>query len=170
METKFVAMTEEYVKRAAEIYNYYVINTTATFTTEAVTPEEMKKILYLGVEPYECYAILEEGKLAGYVCFESYRTRCAYNKTAELTLYLDQRFIGKGIGKKAIGFIENRAKQKGMICLIAVITGENTRSCRLFSSCGYEKCGHIKDAGVKFGRRLDVVFYQKITDHLSTAE
>ena len=104
--------------------------------------------------------------MVGYVCFECYRARAAYDRTAELTIYLDPDFLGGGVGKQALSFIEKRAKQAGMICLIGVVCGENERSCRLFESCGYEKCAHIRDAGIKFGRRLDIVFYQKITDNL----
>lgn len=164
MKIEFIRMTKDYLKQAADIYNDYVLNSTATFASETASEKDMEKILYLGVAPYECYVILADSRMAGYVSFESYRNRCAYDTTAELTVYLDRRYLGFGIGKQAIRFIEDRAKKAGMLCLIAVICAENERSCKLFAGCGYEKCAHIRDAGIKFGRRLDVVFYQKITD------
>jgi phosphinothricin acetyltransferase len=46
--------------------------------------------------------------------------------------------------------------------LIASICGENTGSIRLFESLRLDKCAHFREVGEKFGRRLDVVYYQKI--------
>jgi L-amino acid N-acyltransferase YncA len=42
-----------------------------------------------------------------------------------------------------------------------VISGENNASIGLFSRMGYNKCAHLKEVGLKFGRKLDIVYYQK---------
>ena len=76
-------------------------------------------------------------------------------------MYLKQGFTGKGIGKTAITYIEDIAKKTGLKNLVAVITGENTSSIKLFEKAGYFKVGHLINIGEKFGRSLDVISYQK---------
>ena len=48
-----------------------------------------------------------------------------------------------------------------IVSLLFRITFKNSGSIKLFEKQGYEKSGHIKNVGEKFGRVLDVVFYQK---------
>jgi L-amino acid N-acyltransferase YncA len=45
--------------------------------------------------------------------------------------------------------------------LIASISGENTASLKLMRKLGYEQCGQFKNVGEKWGRILDVVYFQK---------
>ena len=49
-----------------------------------------------------------------------------------------------------------------VVVLLAIITGDNQHSIHSFSSAGYFKCADLKEVGEKFGKLLDVVFYQKI--------
>ena len=58
--------------------------------------------------------------------------------------------------------MEQVARSNGIKVLIGIISGENQPSIRLFEKCGYEKCGHYRQVGEKFGRLLDVVSYEKI--------
>jgi phosphinothricin acetyltransferase len=48
--------------------------------------------------------------------------------------------------------------------IIAGITAENEGSVILFSKFGFKNVGHFHDVGYKFGRYLDVVFLEYITD------
>lgn len=48
--------------------------------------------------------------------------------------------------------------------LIASITAENEGSVILFDKFGFKNVGHFHDVGYKFGRYLDVVFLEYITD------
>jgi phosphinothricin acetyltransferase len=57
--------------------------------------------------------------------------------------------------------MEKTAKNLGLKNLVGVITSENAGSLKLFERCGYFKCGHLKNIGIKFGRALDVISYQK---------
>ena len=60
-----------------------------------------------------------------------------------------------------ISIIEPNFKEQGIKNLVGVITSENSGSLKLFERCGYFKCGHLKNIGIKFGRALDVISYQK---------
>lgn len=164
MSIQFKPFTDAYIDQAAEIYNYYIKHTTVTFHTEAVTAEEMRDILYHEEPLYITLGIFDGDELCGYAYLAPYKKRQAYRVSAEVTLYLKPQSVGKGIGPKVLDKLESHAREQGIHALLAVICGENEASLRLFDKCGYEKCGHMKEIGMKFDRLLDVVIMQKIMD------
>ncbi len=153
---------EEHLQSVLEIYNYYVLNTTATFHIRTLTISEMKEIVCFVNPVYKTFIIKNHEEVCGYVILTQHKKREAYDKTAEISIYLKQEFRGQGLGNLAIQHIEDYARTVKMRVLIATVCGENTRSIQLFSKNGYEKCAHYKEVGSKFGRYLDLVAYQKI--------
>lgn len=145
-----------------EIYNHYVLNTTATFHSRALTLEEMKELVFFENPKYKTFVIKYFKEIYGYVILAEHKKREAYDGTAEVTVYLRTKCIGKGIGTKALKHIEEYAKTNNIHVLIATICGANEKSIDIFIRNGYEKCAHYKETGRKFGQLLDVVAYQKI--------
>ncbi|SDN38839.1 GNAT family N-acetyltransferase [Acetanaerobacterium elongatum] len=163
METiSFEKVSDETLPEVLEIYTYYVLNTTATFHAHALTKAEMKEIVIFESPKYCTYVIRQNNTIAGYVILTQHKKREAYDATAEVTIYLKPGLTGKGIGSKAIEFIQEKAKEQKMHVLVATICGENRPSIRLFEKNGFTKCAHYKEVGIKFGQYLDVVAYQKI--------
>lgn len=162
MDINFKPMQDEFLQRASEIYNHFVENTTFTFHTEPLSPQEMKAILY-PVDPlYISFAIFDGPEFCGYAYMAPYKQRQAYRISSEVTVYLDPKHSGKGIGTMALKHLEAHARENGIHSFLAVICSENTASIKLFTKNGYEECAHFKEIGVKFGRMLDVVVMQKI--------
>ncbi len=161
-EVKFIEINETYLPQVLEIYNYYIQNSTATFSIQPVTLEEMRRIVFYSDPRFKTFIIFDQDKLCGYCILARYKEREAYNITAEATLYLHPEFTGKGIGSQALQFLESFARQNQFHSLISVICSENTASIKLFGKNSYTKCAHYKEIGKKFGRLLDVVVYQKL--------
>lgn len=155
---------EEHLGELTDIYNYYVLNTTATWHTQPMTADEMRKLVVSDNEKYKTFVLSEEGRVCGYVSIREFKPREAYIGTAEIGIYFRREHCGKGLGNAAVHHIETYAKNAGFHVLIAAISGENAGSIRLFEKNGYEKCAHYREVGVKFGKRLDAVSYQKILD------
>jgi Sortase and related acyltransferases len=162
VDISFEKMKLEYIPDVLDIYTYYILNSTATFHEKPLSIDEMKELVIFEDSRYEAYAIFEEKVICGYVILTQYKKREAYRFTGEVTIYLRNDCIGKGVGSQSIGFIENIARQKGFHSLVAIICGENEKSIGLFERNGYIKRSHLKEVGMKFGRWLDVVDYQKI--------
>lgn len=144
-----------------KVYNFYIANSTATFHTEQVDSFDMEKSLPFNHDKYKTYIIKYDKQAAGYCYIGNYKPRQAYDRTAEVTIYLMPEFFQKGIGKQALSFLEEEAKIFGFKNLLGIITAENEGSVRLFKKAGYSKVAHFKNIGEKFGRILDVVGYQK---------
>jgi L-amino acid N-acyltransferase YncA len=161
MNIQFQRITKKNINSALTIYNWYVLNSTATFHIEAVDKEELDSMLSVGHTKYQSFIILLDNEICGFCYLSQFRHKEAYDHSAEITLYLTQESRGKGLGKKTLSFLENVAKTNNISNLIAVITADNTTSISLFTKDNYFKVGHLKNIGVKFGKALDVVSYQK---------
>lgn len=158
---KLTPLTQADYVIVKDIYDWYVLNSTATFHTEPINVDELAGFMYLNDPVFQSFLIKQADEVVGYCYTTRYKNRQAYDRTAEVTLYLKHDLTGRGIGVSALSQLEEIARKNGLRTLLAIITGENKNSIRLFEKCGYEKCAHFKRVGEKFGRILDVVGYQK---------
>jgi L-amino acid N-acyltransferase YncA len=159
---ELIELQEKDFPLVKEIYDHYILNSIATFHTGLISIEELKKVIWIDHPKYKSYLIAYNGEISGYCYISQYKNRQAYDRTAEITIYIRPDHTGKGIGKETISMLESVARNNGISVLIGIITGENLPSIKLFENCGYEKCAHFKKVGQKFNRILDVVAFQKI--------
>lgn len=154
-------LKQKEVPRITELYNYYIMNTTATYDWEPFTESEMAENLFRYGGPYLPYAVRSEDKLCGFCKLSPFNPKKGYRITAEVTLYLQPDFVGRGCGSVALRYMEETAKQSGIKNLIPIICSENSRSIAFFRKQGYEEQGRLSKVGYKFGRFLDTLYYQK---------
>jgi len=104
----------------------------------------------------------EAGELMGFGSYGTFRAFPAYKYTVEHSVYVDGRFRGQGIGKRLLQEVISAAQKQDYHVLVGVIDTANSVSIRLHESLGFTTCGTIRQAGFKFNRWLDIVFYQLI--------
>ncbi len=155
-------------KRHAEailaIFNDAIVNSTALYDYRPRTIEMMAtwfevkgkgKFPVVGIEN-------DAGDLMGFGSYGTFRTYPAYKYTVEHSVYVDARFRGKGVGKRLLQEVINAAQGQDYHMLVGCIDASNSVSIRLHESLGFVRCGTIRESGFKFGRWLDIVFYQLI--------
>ncbi|MCK9593099.1 MAG: N-acetyltransferase family protein [Methanoregula sp.] len=157
----FFPVTENNLGSIKEIYDYYIVNSTATFHGEKITIPELKEFLFIAHPKYRSFILRENNVIIGYCFLTRYKKRQAYDRTAELSIYIKPEYTGKGIGVVALKYLEEAAKNSGIHVLVGTLCGENNASIRLLEKSGYTRCAHMKNIGEKFGKILDVVIYQK---------
>ncbi len=151
------------IESVRQIYNYYILHTTATFHIQELTPAEMQELVIFPSSRHQTFVILAEGNdLCGYVYIGPHKKRSAYDSTAEVTLYLKPGYEKKGIGSLALCHIEKYARAQGLHVLVSTICSQNEASLRLFERNGFERCAHYKEVGRKFDQWLDIIACQKI--------
>ncbi|RUS45850.1 GNAT family N-acetyltransferase [Cohnella sp. AR92] len=158
----FEEITEKHLIDIKEIYNYYVLNTTISFHTEELDIDQIKASVMNKNPRYKSYVIIDVKEIVGYVLITQFKSKQAYDISGEVTIYLKPNCLGQGIGKQALIFIEEVAKEQKFNSLMATICMENTRSKSLFEKNGYEQCALFKEVGYKFERKLDIGSFQKI--------
>ena len=160
---EFVEASESDLEALLDLYNYYLMNTTSTFDYNKIDIDEFKSRISFEQSIYKTFIIRQTEKSIGFCFLTRFSKKPAVDRTAEIGLYLYPEYTKKGIGKLAVEFLENYARETGIIKMIlANISGENINSLKLFIKMKYEQCGHIKQIGCKFNRILDVIYLQKI--------
>jgi L-amino acid N-acyltransferase YncA len=164
MDITFEKATLNDLVAIKEIYDYYITETNATLHTHPISFEELREIVPFYHKKYPSIIVKVDGKSAGYAYLGPFKKRQAYDRAAEITLYLKPDYCGKGIGYQTIKYLEELASRKDINVLVGVITGTNENSIRLFARAGFNECARFKQVAQKFDELLDVVAYQKILD------
>ncbi len=158
----FEKLCEADYARVADIYNYYVLNSTATYHVAELSADAVIRYFEIGLATTYAYRILSGSEMVGFCLLRRYSDKEGYRYTSEITVYIDPDNTNKGIGAETVRYLDAVAKAKGIRTVVAAICAENTASIRLFEACNYTRCGYFKKMGNKFGRDLDNVYYQKL--------
>jgi len=158
---EFSPVTDSDVEAILAIYNHYILNSTATFHSKILSKNDLKEFLFITHPKYPSYLIKSDGDVIGYCFLTQYKMRQAYDRSAEVSIYLKPEITGRGIGLTALNHLETAAKKAGIHVLVGTICGDNHASIRLMEKAGYSRSAHLKNIGEKFGKILDVVIYQK---------
>ena len=83
----------------AELYNWYVTHSTATFQYDLCTEEfQRENIAYVQQRAPFLVAVNAAGKLCGFACAHPWHSRTAYAWDVELTVYCAHDCVGQGVG------------------------------------------------------------------------
>jgi phosphinothricin acetyltransferase len=122
MNLAFVEIQEHDLKLVKEIYDYYILHSTATFHTRKLTIRQLKASIPVGHPRYRSFLMVYNGEICGFSYLAQYKKRQAYNRTAEITVYLKPAYYGKGIGMETIKKLESVARDAGIGVLIGTIS------------------------------------------------
>ena len=159
---QYVEASEQDLDRMLDVYNHYIENTSILFDDRPVSLEEFSTWVYIKHNIYKTFLIQQDNEFYGFCFLTRFRKKRAYDKTAEVGIYLRPDFTRKGLGQEILSYLEAIAREQGIEVLIASISGENVASLSLFRKLGYEQCAHYKKVAEKFGRKMDLVEFQKI--------
>ncbi len=104
----------------------------------------------------------DTGELMGFGSYGTFRAWPAYKYSVEHSLYVDARFRGQGLGKCLLREVIAAAQGQDYHVLIGGIDATNAVSIGLHEKLGFVHCGTIRQAGFKFGRWLNLSFYQLV--------
>lgn len=146
-----------------DIYNYYIEHTIITFEEELLSDTDIKtRIEKIRKKSYPFIVYEKDGLILGYAYLNNWRERTAYDITLETSIYLAHDIIGSGIGTILYKELIKRSKTIGIHSLIGVISLPNAESQRLHHKLGFSLIGNFKESGRKFGKLIDVEFWQLV--------
>ncbi|REG96122.1 GNAT family N-acetyltransferase [Flavobacterium aquicola] len=148
-----------------DIINYNILHSTAIYDYNIRSYELQKSFLDDKIKKNFPVIVAEtDGKVAGFGMYGEFRFREAYKYTVEHSVYVDNDFHGKGIGKLLLQELIELAKKQNLHTMIAVIDEENQSSIDFHEKFGFKTVGVIKDSAYKFDRWLHSVFMQLILE------
>ena len=145
-----------------EIYNEAVDNTTATFDTEKRSIVNQMEWFRKHKHNHPVIVGEENGMIKGWASLSPWSDRKAYDGTVEVSVYVHHEHRGKGIGKKLLEIITLEGKRVKNHMIISRISAGNEISIHIHEQLGYRHIGVMKEAGIKFGRLIDVNMMQYI--------
>jgi L-amino acid N-acyltransferase YncA len=153
------------IPQIARLYAHYVLTHPATFEIEPPDAAEMqRRFAALRDARYPYWVAVEQGSVLGYCYIGSYRSRVAYEHTAENAVYVAPDHARRGIGAALLGQCLDACPPRGIREVIAVIgDSANLPSIALHRRCGFRHVGTLTAVGFKFGRWLDTVIMQRST-------
>jgi len=153
-----------------EIYAPYVRNTAVSFEYQVPSEQEFRTRIstILSSYPYVA-AVNDSGTVDGYVYASPFKARKAYERSAELSIYLRENCRGRGLGTALYRYMEENLKKQGIINLYACIATSPraddpylTGASPLFHSrCGFKTIGKFSQCGYKFGLWYDMIWMEK---------
>lgn len=160
MEIRKVKISDS--EQIAEIYNYYVLNSHATFEIEAVSVGEIENRISEIIAKYPYFVLVEANEILGYAYASLYKTRAAYQNSVEISVYVRNGIHQKGIGTKLYTKLFEELRKSDVHAIIAGISLPNEASIKLHENFGMKKVAHFEEVGFKLGRWIDVGYWEVI--------
>jgi L-amino acid N-acyltransferase len=155
---------DRHASQILDLFNEAIVTSTALFDYQPRPLESMAawfrakdagRFPVIGIEA-------PDGQLLGFVSYGTFRAWPAYKYSVEHSVYVHKNHRGQGLGRKLMQEVIAAAKAQDYHVLIGGIEAKNSGSIALHESLGFQHAGTIAQAGYKFGRWLDLSFYQLI--------
>jgi phosphinothricin acetyltransferase len=144
------------------IYNHYVTETIVTFEEQPVTTAAMRSRMDAVLARLPWLVIEHDGAIAGYACASPWKTRIGYRFAVESSIYLAPAHVGQGLGFALYENLLESLCARNIHCVIGGAALPNPASVALHEKLGFTKVAHFRENGCKFGRWIDVAYWQKL--------
>ena len=149
-------------KEICGIYNHYVKNTIVTFEEDSVSSEEMGERITEISKHFPWIVFVDNERIMGYAYASRWKSRSAYQYSVESTVYVHPDTVGKGIGTRLYKELLRLLQNGGHHAVLGGIALPNDASVALHEKLGFEKIAHFKEVGFKFGKWIDVGYWEII--------
>ena len=155
---------ERHAQPIVDIFNEAILHSTALYD---YTPRPLESMIPWFRQKAEArYPVIgiedDAGTLLGFASYGQFRVRPAYKYTVEHSVYIHHAHRGKGLGLLLMQRLIEAAMGQDYHVMVGGIDASNAASIRLHERLGFTHSGTIQQAGFKFGRWLDLAFYQLI--------
>ncbi len=158
--------TEEDLPAIVEIFNATIPSRMVSAMLEATTVEERLPWFRAHSSDHHPIWVLETeaGEIAAWLSLQSFLPRCAYAGSAEVSIYVHERFRHRGIAKSLLGEAIARAPSLEITALIGHIFAHNEPSLQFFERMGFERWGLLPRIARLDGMKYDLVIVGRHVD------
>ncbi len=146
-----------------EIYNSTIASRLVTADLEPVSVES--KLAWFHQHNAEFRPLWMVGdsqkNTIGWVSFQDFYGRPAYQKTAEISIYIHPDYRGKGFGREILKHSIKRCSDLGIENLLAFIFAHNLPSLTLFEKFGFELWANLKNIAELDGEKRSLIILGK---------
>ena len=152
----------------ARIYNHYVADTVVTFEESPIAAADMGvRLAETGGQRLPWLVAQTDAGVLAYAYANRWKGRCAYRHSVEVTVYVEHEAVGRGLGTRLYAALFTELARGDCHVAIGGITLPNAASVALHEKFGMRKVAHFSEVGYKFGRWLDVGYWQLVLPRAS---
>lgn len=154
---------ERHAAAILDIFNDAIVNSTALYDYQPRTAQNM--LSWFEAKRAGVFPVIgiedAQGQLLGFCSWGSFRAYPAYKYTVEHSVYVHPQHRGRGLGRQLMELLIEEARRRGDVhVIVGAIDAANAGSIALHKNLGFEHVGQMPQVGFKFGRWLDLAFYQ----------
>ena len=151
------SLTAEHYSSVKKIYEQGIATGQATFQTTATEWTEWDQSHL----PHSRIVAIENDEVIGWAALTPVSGRCVYAGVAEISVYIDERYGGRGIGKILLQHLISESESHNIWTLQAGVFPENISSLKIHESLGFRKVGYREKIGQLKGIWRDTVLLEK---------
>jgi L-amino acid N-acyltransferase YncA len=146
------------LQQIVDIYNSTIPSRLVTADTELVSVAS-REVWFEEHQPHHrpLWVAEIEGQIAGWLSFSSFYGRPAYDKTAEISVYVHEAQRKHGLGAYFLNQALAQAPQFKIDTLLGFIFGHNLPSLVLFERFGFQRWGELPKVAVLDGIERDLM-------------
>ena len=144
MKIEFIHAQQTDLPKIVSTYNSTVASRLVTADLEPVSVESKQAWFDAhSLNRRPLWIILVDNNYAGWMSFNSFYGRPAYDGTVEVSIYLEESARGKGLGKLCLQKAFDVCHELNIKTLLGFIFDHNEPSLKLFYNMGFEKWAHL---------------------------
>lgn len=157
---------ERHAQAILDIFNEAIANSTALYDYKPRTLESMTP--WFAAKQHGHFPVLgledDQGRLLAFGSYGVFRAWPAYKYTVEHSVYVHRDHRGQGLGLEIMQALIETARERDVHALMGGIDATNAASIALHQRLGFQHVGTLPQVGFKFGRWLDLAFYQLLLE------
>ena len=144
MKIDFIQAHQNDLPKIVATYNSTIASRLVTADLEPVTVESKQAWFDAHSSNRRPLWVIEvDGTFSGWMSFNSFYGRPAYDGTVEVSIYLEENARGKGLGKVCLQKAFDVCGELNIKTLLGFIFDHNEPSLKLFYKMGFEKWAHL---------------------------
>jgi L-amino acid N-acyltransferase YncA len=144
------------------IYNQGIEDRVATLETELRSPEERREWM-AARGPRHPVIVAESGDaIVGWGSLNVFNPRPAYRHVADLSVYVERAWRGKGVGHRLLERLIELAREIGYHKMVLATFPTNTGGVRLYERLGFSRVGVYREQGMLDGQWVDTLIMEQL--------
>lgn len=152
---RYMASTDS--QRVLEIYKMGIDTKMATFEVNVPLWEDFDR----NHHTHSRFVIELDGLTTGWAALSPVSRREAYSGVAEVSIYLDTRYSGQGLGSLLFERLIESSEQNGIWTLFSTVFPENTASLKLHRRQGFRVIGSREKISRIDGKWMDTLILER---------
>jgi phosphinothricin acetyltransferase len=146
------------------IHNQGIEDRVATLDVDPHTLDEQKAWFDRHGSRHPVIVAEALGATVGWASLNQFSARAAYRFVADLSVYIERGWRGKGIGTLLLREMDARARALGYHKIVLSAFPFNQAGMRLYEKFGFRTVGIYREQGLIDGRWVDTIIMEKLLD------